>query len=142
MQSHLHAARFGGTRSVGVHRPGLTHSVMLKRIPLTRLALIGVALAIAAPAQAQRQPERLPFELPFQRGDGQPSSQFDVPRRERAPQQDNVVPPSQVFRDLESKYKGEKINHRRQGEYYIVTWRAGDGRVLTLRVNVRTGREE
>ena len=133
MQSILQAARFAGTCSVGVHRPGLTHTVMLKRIALSPLVLIGAALAVAAPAQAQRQPERAPFELSFQRGDGLPSSQWDVPRRERSPEQQvQEIPLSEILRRLKAQHGGRHLDARRQGDVYVISWLTEDGKRLTF----------
>lgn len=132
MQPILQAARFGGACSVGVHRPGLTHLGMLKRIALTPLVLIGAALAIAAPAQAQRQSEQIPFELPFQRGDGLPSSQWDVPRRERSDEQAKEIPLSEILRRLKAQHGGRHLDARRQGDVYIISWLTDDGRRLTF----------
>lgn len=132
MQLFLHAARFGRSRSVGVHRPGLTHLGMLKRIALTPLVLIGAVLAIAAPAQAQRQPDRAPFDLPFQRGDRQPSSQWDVPRRERSDEQTREIPLSEILRRLKAQHGGRHLDARRQGDVYIISWLTDDGKRLTF----------
>lgn len=142
MQSRLHVARFGRNRSVWVHRPGLTHLGMLKRIALPPLVVAAAMLVMAAPAQAQRQQaDRVSFEQHFQRGDGLPSSQWDTPRRERSPERQDV-PPSRVFQMLKDKYGGDKVNYRKQGDHYVISWVTGDGRRLNIRVNAKTGREE
>jgi hypothetical protein len=104
---------------------------MLKRIALTPLVLIGAALATAAPAQAQGLPDRTPFELPFQRGDGQPSSQWDVPRRERSPEQAEI-PLSEILRRLKAQHGGRHLDARRQGDVYVISWLTDDGRRLTF----------
>lgn len=106
--------------------------VMLKRITFTRLVLITAALAIAAPAQAQRQPEYAPFDLPFQRGDGLPSSQWDVPRRESSPEQVKEIPLSEILRRLKAQHGGRHLDARRQGNVYVISWLTDDGRRLTF----------
>lgn len=133
MQSILRAVRFGRNCSVGVHRPGLTHLGMLKRIAFTPLVLVAAALSISAPAQAQRQTDRAPFEMPFQRGDGQPSSQWDVPRSERSPeQQAQEIPLSEILRRLKSQHGGRHLDARRQGDFYVISWLTDDGKRLTF----------
>lgn len=111
---------------------------MLKRIGISAVLLVAGALAAVAPSHAQRGWP--PNESPFQGGQGFPSSQWNVPREERA-REDDEVPLSQVLRDLKRRYGGQHLDARKQGNYYIISWITDDGRRLTLRVNAQTGQE-
>ncbi len=127
-------------RSDGVHCLGRKSFPMLKRLIIGPLALVAASLAIAAPAQAQSGWPSI--EIPGQRGDGLPSSQWDAPRRERAPEQENEKSLSEILRILKGQYGGQHLDARKQGSYYMISWITDDGRRLNLRVNARTGRVE
>jgi hypothetical protein len=128
-------------RSDRVHGLGRTSFSMLKRLALTPVILVAAALAVAAPSQAQVRPGAPHVDFPFQR-DGQPSSQWDVPRRERLPEEDNEKSLSEILRMLKGQYGGQHLDARKVGAYYMISWITDDGRRLNLRVNAKTGRVE
>lgn len=140
-QLRLSAAAACMPRSDRVHRLGGTSFSMLKRLILTPVILAAAALAVAAPSQAQVRPGAPHIDFPFQR-DGQPSSQWDVPRRERVPEEDNEKSLSEILRMLKGQYGGQHLDARKVGAYYMISWITDDGRRLNLRVNAKTGRVE
>ncbi len=118
--------------SDGVHCPRTRYLPMLRRTLLSALAL----LMAATPAYAQRG--RGP-DGDRQRGrDGFPSSQWDQPREERAPQRE--VSLSSVLRELKSRYGGQHLDAQKVGDRYIISWITDDGRRLTIEVDATTGR--
>lgn len=133
MQRKLRCFRTGGIRSDKVHCAGAKSCFMFRRALLPLLAAALAAGLIASPASAQRHAN------PFQRGDG-PFSSWDRPREERAPQR--TVSLSEVKSRLFKKYGGDLLSSRPAGEYFLITWKTGDGRILNLRVNASTGQEE
>lgn len=117
--------------SDGVHARATKYSPMLRRTLLSALAL----LLVATPAFAQRGRDH----DDRQRGrDGFPSSQWDQPREERAPQRE--VPLSSVLRELKSRYGGQHLDAQKVGDRYIISWITDDGRRLTIEVDAGTGR--
>lgn len=125
-------------RSDGVHRPGRTYFSMLRRILIPAL----VALLVATPALAQRgrgndndRQRENPF---FQRGEGSPSTQWDQPREERAPQRE--VSLNSVERELRSRYGGQMLDAQKMGDRYVISWITKDGRRMTIEVDASTGR--
>lgn len=139
-QRELQQAPRRSPRSDGVHCPDRKSLLMSKRLIIGPLALVAATLAIAAPSQAQ--PGWPSIEIPAQRGDGLPSSQWDVPRREQAPGQEREKSLSEILRMLKSQYGGQHLDARKQGSYYMISWITDDGRRLNLRVNAQTGRVE
>ena len=126
-------------RSDGVHRPGPRYSSMLRRILIPALA----ALLVTSPALAQRgrgdDGDRPRREAPFfQRGDGFPSSQWDQPREERAPQRE--VSLNSVERELRSRYGGQMLDAQKMGDRYVISWITKDGRRMTIEVDATNGR--
>jgi uncharacterized membrane protein YkoI len=105
---------------------------MLRRTLLSALAI----LMVATPAYAQRGRDRND-DRPRGR-DGFPSSQWDQPREERAPQRE--VSLSSVLRELKGRYGGQHLDAQKAGNRYIISWITDDGRRLTIEVDTATGR--
>ena len=124
-------------RSDGVHRPERRYSPMLRRILIPAL----VALLVTTPALAQRgrgNDNDRQRENPFQRGEGFPSSQWDQPREERAPQRE--VSLNSVERELRSRYGGQMLDAQKMGDRYVISWITKDGRRMTIEVDATNGR--
>lgn len=125
-------------RSDGVHRLPRRYFSMLRRILIPAL----VALLVTTPALAQRgrgNDHERQRENPFsQRGDGFPSSQWDQPREERAPQRE--VSLNSVERELRSRYGGQMLDAQKMGDRYVISWITKDGRRMTIEVDATNGR--
>src|SRR5262245_20709462 len=90
---------------------------MLRRTLIMALASIAATLVATGPAIAQR-------------------NSFAPPED----QQRRDVPLNDVLRELKMKYGGQHLDARKEGDRYVISWLAGDGRRLTIEVDARSGR--
>jgi hypothetical protein len=124
--------------NIPTERSDEVHALKPKpRLMLRRTLISGLlALLTVSPAFAQRGGDN-DRGRDFQ-GRGLPSSQWDQPREDRAPQRE--VSLSSVLRDLKGRYGGQHLDAQKVGNRYIISWITDDGRRLTIEVDAATGR--